>query len=333
MMSFSVKWPVAVVSSIVLAVIAGVTLPELGNVEPAAAQGQKQPKQPSQKQTSFPDVQPNYWATPFIEGLAQKNIVAGYPDGTFRPNQNIERDEFAALIRKSFEVTKKRDISSGSVFNDVPENYWAVPAIEEAYEGGFMDASSNRQLFRPRREMTRVEAISALAKGLQLVNTRPASSAYQTGDRTATERPTRRPVAKRQMAFPMAFTALMQPLWLIQRANAQSPSPPATEVEEPIQQSFGTEPAAAGLSAYYADADRISETATDPILAATQANIVVNHPDPAVLNPNEFLTRGSAAALIYQSLVHAGRMEALPANSPANQYIVDSPTQNNPDSQ
>lgn len=149
---------------------------------------------------------------------------------------------------------------------------------------------------------------------------RPAATAYQAGDRTPSRR-TRRPVAKRQLAFPLAFTAMMQPFLLIQRAQAQ----PAPSVEEPTQQSFVTEQPTPDLTAYYTDADRIPSEATDPILAATRANIVVNHPDPAVLNPNEFLSRGSAAALIYQSLVHAGRMEPLPENSPANQYIVDSP--------
>ncbi|WP_254568288.1 S-layer homology domain-containing protein [Oscillatoria sp. HE19RPO] len=328
-MVFSLKWPVAIFSSIVLGVTSGVMLPDLLQVETASAQGQQPQQQPQQQQSSFPDVEPNYWASPFIEGLAEENIVVGYPDGTFRPTKNIERDEFAALIRKAFEVTERREIASGSVFNDVPENYWAVPAIEEAYQGGFMDASSNNQLFYPRQDMTRAEALTSLAQGLQLVQVRPPATTYQAGDRTPS-RQTRRPVAKRQLAFPLAFTALMQPFLLIQRANAQTPAQPGPVVEEPTQESFVTEQPAPDLTAYYADADRIPSEATDPILAATQANIVVNHPDPSVLNPNEFLSRGSAAALIYQSLVHAGRMEPLPENSPANQYIVEPPAENQP---
>ncbi|MBO0351930.1 S-layer homology domain-containing protein [Phormidium pseudopriestleyi FRX01] len=327
-MNFSLKWPVAILSSIFLGVTAGVMVPDLWKVETASAQGQQRQQQP-QQQSSFPDVEPNYWASPFIEGLAQEDIVIGYPDGTFRPTQNIERDEFAALIRQAFDVTEKRQISSGSKFNDVPKNYWAVPAIEEAYQGGFLDAFSNNQLFYPRREMTRAEAITSLAQGLQLVQVRPAATAYQVGDRTPSRR-TRRPVAKRQLAFPLAFTAMMQPFLLIQRANAQPPAQPGPSVEEPTQQSFVTEQPTPDLTAYYTDADRIPSEATDPILAATQANIVVNYPDPSILNPNEFLSRGSAAALIYQSLVHAGRMEPLPSNSPANQYIVDSPVENQP---
>ncbi|AFY85036.1 S-layer homology domain-containing protein [Oscillatoria acuminata] len=328
-MVFSLKWPVAIISSMVLGVTAGVMVPDLGKVKTASAQGQ-QPQQQPQQQSSFPDVEPNYWASPFIEGLAQEDIVVGYPDGTFRPTQNIERDEFAALIRQAFNVTERREISSGSEFNDVPQNYWAVPAIEEAYQGGFMDSFSNNQLFYPQREMTRAEAITSLAQGLQLVQVRPPATAYQAGDRTPTASRARRPVAKRQLAFPLAFTAMMQPLHLIQRANAQPAAQPGPAVEEPTQESFVTEQPAPDLTAYYNDADRVPSEATDPILAATQANIVVNHPDPAVLNPNEFLSRGSAAAMIYQSLVHAGRMEPLPENSAANQYIVEPSSENQP---
>ena len=34
--------------------------------------------------TSFPDTH-NYWAQPFIENLAERNIVTGYLDNTYRP--------------------------------------------------------------------------------------------------------------------------------------------------------------------------------------------------------------------------------------------------------
>jgi S-layer homology domain len=51
---------------------------------------------------SFPDIQ-NHWARPFIEALAEKDIVAGYPDGTYQPDRTVKRDELAAIIRQAFE--------------------------------------------------------------------------------------------------------------------------------------------------------------------------------------------------------------------------------------
>lgn len=33
----------------------------------------------------FSDVKADYWARPFIAALTEKNIITGFPDGTFRP--------------------------------------------------------------------------------------------------------------------------------------------------------------------------------------------------------------------------------------------------------
>ncbi|WP_414541578.1 S-layer homology domain-containing protein [Nostoc sp. CCY0012] len=57
-------------------------------------------------QTSFPDVPPDHWAQPFINRLAQRNIIAGYPDGTFRPEQaSLKYAVFALIYRFSNQVS------------------------------------------------------------------------------------------------------------------------------------------------------------------------------------------------------------------------------------
>lgn len=60
--------------------------------------------------STFPDVPSNYWAQPYIQRLAEKNIIAGYPDATFRPQKSVDRDEFAAIVRKAFDVEPIRQI-------------------------------------------------------------------------------------------------------------------------------------------------------------------------------------------------------------------------------
>jgi murein tripeptide amidase MpaA len=47
---------------------------------------------------SFSDVPPNYWAAEAVHILASNEVISGYLDGTFRPNQPITRAEFAALL-------------------------------------------------------------------------------------------------------------------------------------------------------------------------------------------------------------------------------------------
>ena len=49
--------------------------------------------------TAFSDVSTDYWAHDYIEGLAKANIISGFPDGTFKPNDPVTRAQFAAILR------------------------------------------------------------------------------------------------------------------------------------------------------------------------------------------------------------------------------------------
>ncbi|MBD6614865.1 S-layer homology domain-containing protein [Komarekiella sp. 'clone 1'] len=261
-------------------------------------------------QTVFSDVQPNYWAQPFIQRLAQRNIVAGYPDGTFRPEQAVQRDELAAIIRKAFNQPPVRQIESGSVYEDVSEGYWAERPIESASQQGFMSGDSSGN-FRPNQPVTKVQAITALNQGLDLTSDTPVAASTQP---TTQRRARRRPVF-----VPIAITSLMQHL-LIPRAEAV-PSPATTPRTTP-QTTQPDRSASAIVSDYYTDASSIPQNAIPDVAKATKQNIVVNYPNPKVLNPNQPASRAEIAALIHQTLVSQGRIEPLAKDSSATQYIV-----------
>ncbi|MGH7998004.1 MAG: S-layer homology domain-containing protein [Brasilonema sp.] len=264
--------------------------------------------------TTFSDVQPNYWAQPFIQGLAAKNIVTGYPDGTFRPEQPVDRDEFAAIIRKAFDQSPTRQIQSGAVYKDIPANYWATRPIEEAYQQGFMSGYPGGY-FRPNQPVSKIEAIVALNKGLDLTNDRSAVTVPIATQRVVPQKTTQKAV-KRRIFMPLGFTTLMQPL-LIPKAQAV-----------PIVEK-AARPASFIITNTYADANKIPQYAVGDVAAATQKNLVVNYPNPKVLNPSKPATRGEITALIYQTLVSQGKIEPLANNSPANQYIVRTTSSNN----
>lgn len=301
-------------------------------------------------QNNFPDVDANYWAQPFIERLAAQNIISGYPDGTFRPEQPLDRDEFAALIRDAFNQDDVRKIPSGSVFKDVPNGYWAAPAIEEAYEAGFMRGFPGG-LFLPREEVSRVQAIVSIANGLNLSSGSPQATASTTtsGSPQATTStitnpavtPATRRVANKRKFMPLAIVSLMEPL-LIASANAQAAIPsgsiaplatnqavsPNSNSSTPSEQNVAANsPPASMVSNYYTDVEQIPQYAIDDVAAATRANIVVNYPNVKVLNPNEPLNRGAAAAIIYQTLVHQGKLPPLPNTAKSSNYIVGRPAQ------
>ncbi len=118
---------------------------------------------PATAQTAeFNDVGSSYWARPFIESLASEQIIAGFPDGSFRPDQPVTRAQFAAIVRNAFDQPLDR---TAPRFSDVSSNYWASAAIANAYGQGFLSGYPNGA-FQPEQQIPRVQALVALANGL-----------------------------------------------------------------------------------------------------------------------------------------------------------------------
>lgn len=113
---------------------------------------------------SFPDVPADYWARPFVEGLAKRGITVGSPDGTFRPDQLVTRAEYAVLVQKAFEQQE----SQGAIaFTDVPADYWATPAIDAAVKQGFLKGYPDGS-FQPNKQIPRFQVLLSLVNGLGL---------------------------------------------------------------------------------------------------------------------------------------------------------------------
>ncbi|NET72186.1 MAG: family 10 glycosylhydrolase [Sphaerospermopsis sp. SIO1G2] len=115
---------------------------------------------------NFPDIQ-NHWARLFIQALAQRRILNGYPNGTFRPNNSVTRAEFAAIIGAVLTMPKIREYVP---FKDVPDTHWAKNAIQKAYETGFIVGYPD-QTFRPNDRIARGDVLVAMINGLEIANT------------------------------------------------------------------------------------------------------------------------------------------------------------------
>ncbi|MEX0271839.1 S-layer homology domain-containing protein [Leptolyngbyaceae cyanobacterium UHCC 1019] len=122
---------------------------------------------PAYSQSSFPDVPSNYWATPFISELAARGVIAGFEDGTFRPEQPVTRAQFAAMINKAFNKPRVREPIT---FVDVPSNNWAAAPIQRAYTMGFM-AGYPGNVFRPSENIPRSQVLVSLTSGLNYAPT------------------------------------------------------------------------------------------------------------------------------------------------------------------
>lgn len=136
------------------------------------AQAQTQP-------TAFSDVPADYWAHDYIAGLAKSNIISGFGDGTFRPNDRVTRAQFAAILRKAFLQSQP---TAAQPFTDVPSGYWASDAIYAARSAGFLSGYPGNK-FIPDYPINRNDALVSLATGLKYAKGGPeALSAYWDGD-------------------------------------------------------------------------------------------------------------------------------------------------------
>jgi parallel beta-helix repeat protein len=113
---------------------------------------------------AFKDVPANYWAKTYIEALASQNIIAGFPDGTFKPNEPVTRAQFATIVTKALTPPAKR---TAIQFKDVASNFWAYAAIQSAYQSQFVSGYPDGT-FKPQQQIPRVQALVALANGLGL---------------------------------------------------------------------------------------------------------------------------------------------------------------------
>ncbi|MDJ0620209.1 MAG: DUF1565 domain-containing protein [Calothrix sp. MO_192.B10] len=131
-----------------------------GSVEYVASEVDAPPGTP----VAFKDVPVSHWAKNYIQALSAKGVIAGFPDGTFKPNDRVTRAQFAAIINKAFAPGAKRAAIN---FNDVRSNYWGYQAIRTASSGGFLSGYPNNT-FKPEQQIPRVQVLVSLANGLEL---------------------------------------------------------------------------------------------------------------------------------------------------------------------
>ena len=113
---------------------------------------------------AFSDVPDDFWAKNQIVALSNRGVITGFSDGTFKPNQSINRAEFAGIVQKAFSQQKTKPVMK---FTDIDDGFWATSAIDEATQTGFMTGYPGGA-FKPEQAIPRLEMLSAIATGMQL---------------------------------------------------------------------------------------------------------------------------------------------------------------------
>jgi hypothetical protein len=131
------------------------------------------------KAATFKDII-GHWAKESIEKAAKLGFVNGYEDGTFRPQGQVTRAEFAAMLVRALQL--KADGSSLLSFADqerIPE--WAVPYIAATVSAGIVTGYEDNT-FRSERNITRSEIAVMMIRAIELHSDASTKSTFADAD-------------------------------------------------------------------------------------------------------------------------------------------------------
>ncbi len=93
------------------------------------------------------------WSTESIESLVSKGIIEGYPDGTFKPENNITRQELTAIVYRI--INPEAEGETAIEFSDI-ENQWGESLIKRLTELGIINGYPDGS-FKPDEYIKRAE--------------------------------------------------------------------------------------------------------------------------------------------------------------------------------
>ena len=114
---------------------------------------------------AFPDVTDTHWAAKQINELSERGVVVGYPDGTFKPDDNVTRAEFASMAIKAL-GQESIHVAQPVKFKDITPEFWAYDAIQKSLYFELISYSQESDLFRPDDSVSRAESITMAVNAL-----------------------------------------------------------------------------------------------------------------------------------------------------------------------
>ena len=135
--------------------------------------------------STFPDISDDPYKAE-IEEAAKLGIVKGFPDGTFKPDETVSREQAAVMIVQAINSKVPVDLNekpkrSVQPFLDVPADRWSAKAIYwlqwNLYPANVSQLTGN---FRPEDPITRVELVDFLRQTAQLMQAKISGNAQLT---------------------------------------------------------------------------------------------------------------------------------------------------------
>ncbi len=105
------------------------------------------------------------WAEDYINHLVDSSIMSGYPDGSFRPDASVTREEFIKCLIEALNISINSSVKSSYV--DVFNSSWSHPYIETAVVSGILvPEEAVNGMLRPQEPIPRVEVAKLAVRAL-----------------------------------------------------------------------------------------------------------------------------------------------------------------------
>lgn len=111
----------------------------------------------------FTDVPANHPAAQAIQYLKEKGIISGYADGTFKPDNKVNRAEAVKIIVAPYVDAAVLATATESVYADVPAGSWFLPYVEAGRQMlGIIDGPPAKPNFLPTSNVKKAEFVKML---------------------------------------------------------------------------------------------------------------------------------------------------------------------------
>lgn len=108
-----------------------------------------------------------HWAQSQLQSFVDAGYLKGYEDGTYRPNNQVTRAEFSALLNRVAGL--KQESADIQRFVDVSANQWYYADLAKGLAAGYI-AGTTPTTMEPNANATREQAFTMLARLLNMTN-------------------------------------------------------------------------------------------------------------------------------------------------------------------
>jgi hypothetical protein len=119
---------------------------------------------------TYPDVPTDQWAYDSIEYVTANDVVGGYPNGYYRPEYDVSRDQMAVFVARARSwIAIDDDMATApELFPDVPAGHWAGTAIEACVDNEVVQGYPDGR-YRPNTKVTRDQMAVYVARAFDLL--------------------------------------------------------------------------------------------------------------------------------------------------------------------